>query len=71
MAIGWLLPRPAAAGAAAAAGWLAFTGPIGVVIVALVLIAASAGIYAASRRSPVTAQNVNDVPAREPATATA
>jgi inorganic phosphate transporter, PiT family len=71
MALAWLLTLPAAAAVGAAAGWLAFTGPIGVVIVALVLIAASAGIYAASRRSPVSASNVNDVPAPEPATATA
>jgi PiT family inorganic phosphate transporter len=71
MALAWLLTLPAAAAVGAAAGWLAGTGPVGVVIVALVLIATSAGIYAASRRSPVTANNVNDVPAPEPATATA
>jgi PiT family inorganic phosphate transporter len=71
MALAWLLTLPAAAAVGAAAGWLAGTGPVGVVIVALVLIATSAGIYAASRRSPVTADNVNDVPAPEPATATA
>jgi PiT family inorganic phosphate transporter len=44
---------------------------VGTIIVALVLIAAAAGIYAASRRNPITAHNVNDVPAREPAAANA
>ena len=38
---------------------------------ALVLIAAAGGIYAASRRNPISAHNVNDVPVREPATAAA
>jgi PiT family inorganic phosphate transporter len=33
------------------------------VLVAIVAIAVGAGIYAASRRSPVTAENVNDVEA--------
>ena len=71
MALAWLLTLPAAAIVGAVAAWLASTGTIGTVVVALALIAAAAGIYAASRRNPITAHNVNDVPAREPATATA
>jgi PiT family inorganic phosphate transporter len=70
MALAWLLTLPAAAAVGAAAAWLAGTGTVGTVVVALVLIAAAAGIYAASRRNPINAHNVNDVPAREPATAT-
>jgi inorganic phosphate transporter, PiT family len=31
-----------------------------------VLVAVAGGIYAASRRRPVTADNVNDLPARSP-----
>jgi PiT family inorganic phosphate transporter len=34
--------------------------------VAIVALAIAAGIYAASRRRPVTADNVNDVPAPAP-----
>ena len=51
------------------AAWLAGTGRGR--LVAVVLIAAAAGIYAASRRRPITAHNVNDVPAPVPATAAA
>ena len=53
------------------AAWLAGTGAAGTVIVAVVLIAAAAGIYAASRHRPINAHNVNDVPAPVPATAAA
>ena len=35
---------------------------VGTVIVALVVVAVAAGIYAASRRRPINADNVNDVP---------
>ena len=63
MAIAWLLTLPAAAAAGAVAGWVANTGPVGTVIVFVVALAIAVGIYAASRRRPVTADNVNDVPA--------
>jgi len=46
----------------AAASWLAATGPIGVLIVAITGLAVAAGIYAASRRRVVNALNVNDLP---------
>ena len=46
----------------AAASWLAATGPLGVLIVAITGMAVAAGIYAASRRSVVNALNVNDLP---------
>jgi len=42
-----------------------------ILAVAVVLIALAGGIYAASRRRPVTADNVNDVPAPVPAGAAA
>jgi inorganic phosphate transporter, PiT family len=71
MAVAWLLTMPAAAAVGAVAGWLAFKGPVGTIVVALALVAAAGGIYAASRRNPVTADNVNDVPAPVPATAAA
>ncbi len=71
MALAWLFTLPAAAIVGAVAGWLAGTGPVGTIVVAVVLIAAAAGIYAASRRRPITAHNVNDVPAPVPATAAA
>jgi PiT family inorganic phosphate transporter len=66
MAIAWLLTLPAAAAVGAVAGSLANTGTVGTIIVALVTVAIGGGIYAASRRRPVTADNVNEVPAPTP-----
>jgi PiT family inorganic phosphate transporter len=66
MAIAWLLTLPAAAAVGAVAGALANTGTVGTIIVALVAVAIGGGIYAASRRRPVTADNVNEVPAPTP-----
>jgi inorganic phosphate transporter, PiT family len=63
MAVAWILTLPAAAAVGAASAWLASTGTVGTIIVALVAIAVGGGIYAASRRRPITAENVNDVPA--------
>ena len=63
VAFAWLLTLPAAAAFGAVAAWMADTGPLGTIIVALVLVAVAGGIYAASRRRPVTADNVNDLPA--------
>jgi PiT family inorganic phosphate transporter len=45
------------------AAWAASTGTVGTIVVAVVLVALAGAIYAASRRKPVTADNVNDVPA--------
>ncbi|MBT2231449.1 inorganic phosphate transporter [Nonomuraea sp. NEAU-A123] len=63
MALAWLLTLPAAAAVGGVAAAVATTGTLGVTIAALVALAASAGLYAASRRDPVHAGNVNDVPA--------
>jgi inorganic phosphate transporter, PiT family len=71
MAVAWLLTLPAAAVVGAVAGWVAGTGVLGTVIVAIVLIGLAGGIYAISRRKPVTADNVNDVPAPKPVPAAA
>jgi PiT family inorganic phosphate transporter len=60
--LAWSFTLPAAAVMGAAASWLAATGPVGVVIVAITGMAVAAGIYVASRRSVVDALNVNDVP---------
>jgi PiT family inorganic phosphate transporter len=46
----------------AAASWLAATGTVGVIVVAVGGVALASGLYAASRRNAVTAANVNDVP---------
>jgi inorganic phosphate transporter, PiT family len=62
MAIAWLLTLPAAAAVGALAAWAAGTGPLGTIIVALVLVGVAVGIYAASRRHRVTADNINDRP---------
>ena len=71
MALAWLLTLPAAAAVGAVAAWASSTGTVGTVVVAIVLVALAGGIYAASRRKPVTADNVNDVPAPVPAGAVA
>jgi inorganic phosphate transporter, PiT family len=63
MAVAWAVTLPAAAVVGAAASWTAASGPFGVVVVAVGGLALAAGIYAASRRNPVNALNVNDVPA--------
>jgi PiT family inorganic phosphate transporter len=62
MVIAWLLTLPAAAivGALAARG--AETGTAGTVVVAVAGLAIAGGIYALSRREPVGAHNVNEVP---------
>jgi len=66
VAVGWLLTLPAAALVGALAAWAAITGPVGMIIVAVVLVGISGGIYAVSRRRPVTPDNVNETPAAPP-----
>ena len=72
MAIAWLLTLPAAAvvGARRRAGW-PVTGTVGHDHRRRRAVGVAGGIYAASRRRPVTADNVNDVPAPQPAAAPA
>jgi PiT family inorganic phosphate transporter len=66
MALAWLLTLPCAAIVGALSAWVAGSGTVGTVLVAVVGLALAAGIYALSRRKPVTASNVNDVPSAEP-----
>jgi PiT family inorganic phosphate transporter len=71
MALAWLFTLPVAAVIGGLAGKLAGEGNVGVVVVALVAAIVIAAIYLYSRRSAVTADNVNDEPTvpmtREPA----
>jgi PiT family inorganic phosphate transporter len=60
--LAWTFTLPAAAAVGAAASWLATTGTVGVVVVAISGLALGSGVYAASRRTAVNALNVNDVP---------
>jgi inorganic phosphate transporter, PiT family len=60
--LAWTFTLPAAGAVGAAASWLAATGTAGVVVVAVSGVAVASGIYSLSRRSAVTAANVNDVP---------
>lgn len=62
MALGWLFTLPAAAVVGAVAGRVADSGNGGVAIIAALAAAAVGLIYLISRRSPVTAHNVNDAP---------
>jgi PiT family inorganic phosphate transporter len=66
MGVAWLLTLPAAAVAGALAAWVAASGPAGTALVGAVLVVAAGVIYAVSRRKPVTAATVNDVPAPRP-----
>jgi len=60
MVYGWLLTLPAAALFGAVAAAIALTGPLGVVIVLVALLAGTAGIVAISRRTAVNRHNVNE-----------
>jgi inorganic phosphate transporter, PiT family len=64
IALAWAFTLPSAAVVGAAASWLAATGTVGVVVVGVSGVAVASGIYNASRRTAVTAANVNDVPPR-------
>ena len=64
VAVPW--PSAPAAILGGLAAWIAVGGTTGTVIVGAVLVVASAGIYALSRRSPVNAGNVNELPAAAP-----
>jgi PiT family inorganic phosphate transporter len=57
---------PAAATIGALAAWLAARGTAGTILVGVLLVLAAGGIYAASRRRPVTASTVNHIPAASP-----
>jgi PiT family inorganic phosphate transporter len=57
--LAWSFTLPSAAVVGAAASWVAATGPMGVIVVAVSGIALSSGFYVASRRNSVTADNVN------------
>jgi PiT family inorganic phosphate transporter len=60
MVYGWLLTLPAAAVVGGVAAFVAEKSVLGTIIVALALVAASAGIWAISRRNPINSSNVND-----------
>ena len=66
VALAWLLTLPAAAVVGAVAAWVAVTGPVGIIIVSLVLAGAAGAIYAASRRRRITADNLDEAPAPPP-----
>jgi PiT family inorganic phosphate transporter len=66
LALAWLLTLPAAAALGALAASVATTGTLGTIIVTLVLVGVPASIYVASRRRPITAHNVNELPAQSP-----
>jgi PiT family inorganic phosphate transporter len=65
MAVTWLFTLPASAVVGALAARLARAGTFGTITVAIVGLAVSAAIYSLSRRQPVTANNVNELPDNE------
>jgi PiT family inorganic phosphate transporter len=66
MALAWLFTLPAAAVVGALAARVASSGAEGTTAVALVAAVVALGIFGLSRRSPVTANNVNELPAPVP-----
>jgi inorganic phosphate transporter, PiT family len=60
--LAWSFTLPSAAVVGAAASWLAATGTVGVLVVAVSGVALASGIYVASRRNAVTAANITDIP---------
>jgi inorganic phosphate transporter, PiT family len=62
----WLLTLPAAAVVGALASAVATRGPDGTMLVAATMIVVAGGIYALSRRRPVSAATVNDTPTPHP-----
>jgi PiT family inorganic phosphate transporter len=71
MVIAWVVTLPAAAIMGAVAGGVAEKGTTGTVVVAVAGLAIGGGIYALSRRQPVSADNVNELPTGHPQVATA
>ena len=71
MLIAWVVTLPAAAIMGAVAARVAERGTTGTVVVAVAGLAISGGIYALSRRQPVSANNVNELPTSRPRAATA
>ncbi len=57
---GWLLTLPAAGAVGAAAAAVALSGTAGVLVVFVALVAGALGIYAVSRRAPVSSATVNE-----------
>ena len=66
MAAVWLLTLPAAATVGGLAAWAATAGTVGTVLVAIAMITVSGAIYGLSRRRPVTAATVNELPPQPP-----
>lgn len=62
MALAWAVTLPAAAIVGAAASWLAGLGPAGTVAVAVIGATLAGGIYLISRRNPVGAAQVVEMP---------
>jgi inorganic phosphate transporter, PiT family len=60
IAVGWIVTLPAAAFAGGVSAWLAGTGPIGVIVVAVLAIGGGGTFVFLARRHPVTHQNVNE-----------
>ncbi|MFD9207027.1 anion permease [Streptomyces sioyaensis] len=62
IAVSWVLTLPAAAAVGGISAWLVGHGTAGLVLAAGGALAAVGGMYALSRRNPVGAKNVNEVP---------
>ncbi|MFB2597538.1 anion permease [Herbiconiux sp. P17] len=64
IATGWLVTLPAAALVGGLAAWAASSSPLGLVIVAVLALAAGLSFFFLARRHPVTHENVNEIEER-------
>lgn len=62
MALAWLLTLPAAAAIGAVAATVALRSTLGILLISLITLTVAVTAYALSRRQPVTANNVNNLP---------
>jgi PiT family inorganic phosphate transporter len=62
MVVAWVLTLPSAALVGALASGAAGEGMLGTLVVGLVAVAVALGLFIASRRRPVTARNVTEIP---------
>ncbi|MCU1422966.1 MAG: phosphate transporter [Microbacteriaceae bacterium] len=63
IAVAWVITLPAAAIVGGLAAWLASSSTIGLIIVAVLAVAAGLGFVLLARRKPVNHKNVNEEPA--------
>jgi PiT family inorganic phosphate transporter len=65
IAVAWIITLPAAALVGGLATWVASGSTVGLVVIAVLAVAAGLGFWALARRKPITRENVNEEPASQ------